>query len=104
MITDRRNPKFRAWLTDKIQAIKSEQQLNVAQDENNFIENYLTNCYPSNSTPKFEEMKNKKTVLGPGYYNVKHSAERNIPSFRFDLEMTSILKEKNLAECVREAK
>ena len=49
-------------------------------------------------------MTRQKTLVGPGYYNIQHASDRAVPSFYFDLEISSVLKEKNLAECVRESK
>ena len=72
MVTNRKNLKFRAWITDKIQTIKSENELNIVQNEQDFIDNYIENWNPSNSTQKVQSMKDKKTLLGPGYYDVKH--------------------------------
>ena len=52
----------------------------------------------------YTEMTTKKTFVGPGYYNIQHVSDRSVPGFCFDLEASNVLKEKHLAECVREAK
>ena len=104
MITDRRDPKFRDWITSKIKEIKSEHKLDVDLNDDAFVDNYLTNMDPNSSKQKILNMNLEKTLLGPGYYNVQHCADRNVPSFRFDFEGSNLMKEKNLAECMREAK
>ena len=47
--TDRRDPIFREWMSQKIKSIKNEHNLNIAQDEACFIENYLENMDPDSA-------------------------------------------------------
>ena len=94
LTTNRNDTSYRNWITGKLKKINTEENFLTDFKEKSFMEQYFDKINPkvNGSMEDIVDPSKRKTLLGPGYYNVRNTSNEKLPiSYSFDNDTPQLI-------------